>query len=136
MKKRNNIKTHLGLKIAISSPTELLKDIDMEVLAVPIGKVSDSISDEFGVSVNIRTVGIKDMTKDEVKSYIVSEIAQNHPIVGGDSEHAVLIVGYKDKGSQLAAIDPNTPSETKTINTDNFIVQAKTGEPWLTTILE
>ncbi len=102
------------------------------VVSAAAGVVAEKMKQDMKVEFAIDVVDIADSDVATVRRAIMNLVVEGNVIVGGDSDHAVLVYGYSDEGSKLKVIDGNSPTETKQISSEEFIKQAISGEPWLT----
>lgn len=106
---------------------------DMLVFAVPVSHLVEQISQKGMLTQNIEhiTIGSSELNPQEVKSLLKQQLSKGKLIVAGGSEHAVLVVGYKNKGQTLTVIDPNYPIDQKEEDTRDFVDRIQAGEPWI-----
>lgn len=106
---------------------------DMLVFAVPVNRLVEQLRHEriLAQSIEHRTVDTSELDSQEMEALLKQQLSKGKLIVAGGNEHAVLVVGYKDKGQTLTVIDPNYPTDQKEENATGFIDQIQAGEPWI-----
>jgi hypothetical protein len=106
----------------------------LTVLAVPTGLVLERLKAETGKNFTYQVIGVKDLNEGEVEQLLHEKLSQGKVIVGGDQNHAVLIVGYNKEGNTFAIRDPYSPRQESQERASDFIKAILSGEPWITVL--
>ncbi len=107
----------------------------LEVMAAPTSILLDRIKKTLGVEFKHQVIGVKSLSSPELISLIQQKLMNDSVVVGGDQNHAVLMIGYDRTNSIIKVIDPYQPQTQVEKPLPGFVDQIiRSGEPWLTVL--
>ncbi|MDQ3008026.1 MAG: hypothetical protein M3Q81_00345 [bacterium] len=106
----------------------------LAVMAIPTSTFLERLKCVTGADFKYSVIGVKQLTNEELLSLLQQRLSENELIVGGDQDHAVLMIGFDRQSNVLKIIDPYMPTQSSNVPDLSFAADIRSGEPWLTVV--
>ena len=94
----------------------------------------DRFAAALGKTIVYEVIGVKGLNKTEAEQLFQEILSQGEVFVGGDGDHAVLVIGYDKEDETLMIRDPYKPDQTRKCQSETYASDLLIGEPWITVL--